>query len=82
MKSAFLLLAEHESGDIPLDQVARKYFNHDQNKMKQWARQRKYPFPIYRGGSTRSQWLVSVDDLGLYLDELKEEARRLHIQRV
>ena len=44
--------------------------------MGSWARQRKYPFPIYRGGSQKSAWFISVSDLAAYLDELKKEARK------
>lgn len=75
MKTTYMLLLEFETSDIPLKAVAAKYFNLSEEKMGQWARQHKFPFPVFRGGTQKSQWLVSVTDLGEYLDKQKEEAR-------
>ena len=76
MNTVFLLLAEFETGEIPLDQVAPKYFGLDSRKAAEKARTQSLPVPVYRGGSQRSQWLVSAQDLAAYLDAQKEKARK------
>ena len=76
MNTVFFLLAEYSTGDIPLSKVAQKYFGHEEKQMQSWARLNKYPFPIYRGGSQRSQWLVNITDLASYIDKQREEAAK------
>lgn len=75
MNTVFLLFAEFETGEIPLSEVAPKYFGIDSRKAIEKARSQSLPVPVYRGGSQKSQWLVSVQDLAQYLDRKREEAR-------
>ncbi|WP_053979425.1 pyocin activator PrtN family protein [Marinagarivorans algicola] len=75
MKTTFMLMLEFETTDIPLKDVAKKYFGLTEVTMGDWARHRKFPFPVFRGGNQKSQWLVSVTDLAEFLDAKKQEAR-------
>lgn len=75
MNTFFSLMAEFETGEIPLDAVAPKYFGLDIRKASEKARAQTLPVPVYRGGSQKSQWLVSAQDLAQYLDAKKEKAR-------
>ncbi len=75
MNTVFSLMAEFETGEIPLSEVAPKYFGIDSRKAGEKARSQTLPVPVYRGGSRKSQWLVAVEDLAAYLDEQKEKAR-------
>ena len=77
--TVFLLMAEHNQADIPLETIAAKYFCHDKEKMQRFARQQKYPFPVFRGGSQKSGWLVNVSDLANWIDDAREEATKQHL---
>jgi len=76
MNTIFLLMAEFETTEIPLSEVAPKFFGLDEAKAGQKARTQSLPVPVYRGGSQKSQWLVSVQDLAAYLDGQKAQARK------
>ena len=75
MHTMLLLLIEFETGEIPLTEIAQKYFGLDHRKAAEKARTQSLPIPVYRGGSQRSPWLVSAQDLAEYLDSKKSEAR-------
>ncbi len=76
MNTLFLLIAKFETADIPLEIVAKKYFSHNKDEVSKWARHRKYPLPVFRGGSQKSQWLVSAPHLADFLDEKKRNAEK------
>lgn len=78
MNTVFLLMAEFGTSEIPLRLVADKYFALDEKKMQSHARQQKFPFPVYRGGSQKSEWLVSASDLAGHIDKAKADAKLLH----
>ena len=78
MNTYFALMAEYETAEIPLFKIAAKYFGMDNKKAAEKARTQSLPVPVYRGGSQKSQWLVSAADLAAYLDQLKEQARNDH----
>lgn len=63
MKTMFLLMAEHGQADIPLSDVAEKYLGISPAKAARLAGAQQLPFPVFRGGSQKSPWLVSVPDL-------------------
>lgn len=75
MNTVFLLLAEYETGDIPLHIIGEKYFGFNRRTTTEWALGKKFPFPVFRAGSAKSEWLVSVQDFAVFLDEKKSEAR-------
>ena len=66
----FALMAEFETGEIPLDEMCAKYFG-----LKKRASLSTLPVPAYHGGSNKSPWLVSTSELATYLDTKKEAAR-------
>jgi|GEM_PF-6594072 len=55
-----------------------KYFNLDERKAKNDAARNKYPFPVFRPGGQKSEWMVDAADFAKYLDEVKEKAAREH----
>lgn len=76
MNTLFLLMAEYETADIPLRDVAEKYFGLDFKKACDKARTQSLPVPVYRAGSQKSQWLVSAVVLAEYLDKQQEAAKK------
>lgn len=75
MNTFFCLMAEFDTSEIPLAEVCEKYFGLSLQKASQKARVQDLPIPTYRGGSQKSQWLVSAKDLADWLDAKKEQAR-------
>ena len=68
------LLAEFGCAEIPLTQVAPKYFGMEPAKAKQKAALQQLPVPVYRAGSQKSPWLISAHVLANYLDDLKSKS--------
>ena len=76
MATVFMLLAEYETGDIPLEIIVEKYFGMSRRQMCQWAREQRFPFPVFRIGSQKSRWFVDIKELSVYLTELKRDSRQ------
>jgi len=74
----FALLAEFGTAHIPIVDIGKKYFNLDERKAKNDAARNKYPFPVFRPGGQKSEWMVDAADFAKYLDEVKEKAAREH----
>jgi hypothetical protein len=78
MNTIFSLMAEFETGEIPLKDVCDKYLGVDYKTAAYRASKNQLPFPVYKGGSQKSTWLVSVDELASYINKglsiSKEEA--------
>jgi len=74
MNRLYFLMGEFGTNDVPLQTVARKYFGHDDDTIKRWARHKKYPFPVFRAGGQKSDWFVSIQALSNYLDQRENEA--------
>lgn len=74
-----LLMIEYGEADIPLEKVARKYLGIDNPaQARRQAREQRLPFPAFRAGSQKSQWLVRVTDLAEHLDRVRQEAMADH----
>lgn len=71
----FGLMAEFGSAHIPIVDIGRKYFGYDERKAKNEAAKGGYPFPVFRVGGQKTQWMVDVADLSAYLDKIKEKAK-------
>lgn len=71
----FGLLAEFGVTEIPLADVAKKYFGLSPAKAKARAGMHQLPVPAYRLGSQMSQWLISATDLAAHIDKQREIAR-------
>jgi len=75
----FGLLAEFDGrAEIPLDEVAPRYFGVNARTASARAAAQALPVPTYRAAdSQKASWLVSAGDLAEYLDKRKAEARQL-----
>ena len=69
-----LLMAEHETAHIPLEKVAEQYLHMGPLKARQAASRQDLPFPVFRGGSQKSPWLVDIADLAEWLDDERNKA--------
>lgn len=67
-------MAEFESADVPLEQVAKKYLNMEKKRAIALARIRKLPFVAYQIGSQKGEWMVNLRDLADYIDKQRKEA--------
>ncbi|SDG21780.1 Pyocin activator protein PrtN [Onishia taeanensis] len=79
MNTYFGLLAEFDGrGELPLDEVAPRYFGISARTASARAGAQALPVPTYRAGdSQKSPWLVSAVDLAKYLDDRKAEAHEM-----
>lgn len=75
MNTVFLLMAEFETADIPLKKCCDKYFGLGEKKALARARLQQLPVPAYRGGSQKSEWLISANDLAQHIDQCRQQAR-------
>jgi hypothetical protein len=71
----FALFLEFQRAHIPIEQVGKNYFNHDEKTAKDNARRNKYPFAVFKVGT---QWMVDINELAGYLEKLKENAKKEH----
>lgn len=72
----FMIMAEFGPGMIPLQDCCEKYFGLSYDKAARKARAGELPVPCVRGGSQKSNWLVSPFDLAATCEQRMEEARR------
>lgn len=79
MNTYFGLLAEFDGrAELPLDEVAPRYFGISPRTASARAGAQALPIPAYRAGdSQKSPWLVSAVDLARYLDERRAEAHEM-----
>lgn len=79
MNTYFGLLAEFDGrAELPLDEVAPRYFGISPRTASVRANAQALPVPAYRAGdSQKSPWLVSAVDLAKYLDERRAEAHEM-----
>lgn len=79
MTSTFFgLLAEFDGrSEIPLEEVAPRYFGISARTAGARASAQALPVPAYRAmDSQKSPWLVSASDLAKYLDERRAAAHK------
>ncbi|WP_431689510.1 pyocin activator PrtN family protein [Hahella sp. NBU794] len=77
MNTAFLLMAEYETSQIPLTVIAEKYLNITvRTEIQRKARAQQFPFAVYRAKSNASEWIVHVHDLANWIDNQREEAAK------
>lgn len=76
MNRVFLLMAEFNATDIPLEKVAQKYLGMDERQWKRAAALQQLPFPVFRAGSQKAPWMVSVNALAQYLDKREADAAK------
>ncbi len=78
MNTYFGLLAEFDGrSELPLDEVAPRYFGISARTASARAGAQALPVPTYRASdSQKSPWLVSAVDLAEYLDKKRAEAHK------
>jgi hypothetical protein len=74
--TVFALMYEFGSAHIPLVAVAKKYFGYDENTANRYARQSKFPFPVFRLGGQLTPWMVDAAELAAYLDKIAAKAKK------
>lgn len=73
----FALLAEFGAAEIPLEDVAPKYFSMSVQQAKRAAATQSLPVPAYRAtDSQKGRWLVSATHLAAHLDKKREDGLR------
>ena len=72
----FALMAEFGTAEIPLEAISEKFFGLQPDMAKKRAARRQLPITAYRGGTQKSPWLVSAQDLADYIDEQRAKAKR------
>lgn len=79
MNTYFGLLAEFDGrSELPLEEVAPRYFGISARTASTRAGAQALPVPTYRASdSQKSPWLVSAVDLAKYLDERRAEAHEM-----
>ncbi|WP_440517396.1 pyocin activator PrtN family protein [Serratia sarumanii] len=76
MNRMFLLMAEFETSDIPLEKIAEKYLGISIELANKRANAGKLPIPSFRAvDSNKAPRLVHVKDLADYLDQRTAAAR-------
>lgn len=76
MNQEFLLLAEFEVADIPLEIVAAKYLGLSKAEANRKAARKDLPFPAFRIGGQKAHWFVSIKDLSEYLTKERDAAKK------
>lgn len=77
MNTLFLLMAEFETAEIPLDDLAEKYLGLSPAKARREAARQALPFPAHRGrNSQKAPWLVHAQDLAHHLDAQRDAAQK------
>ncbi len=76
MKTVFLLMAEFNEADIPLEKVAEKYLAMKPEQAARKAKLHQLPFPTFRAGSQKAPFLVNVADLAKFIDDSRAAAER------
>nr|WP_282450738.1 pyocin activator PrtN family protein [Marinobacter xestospongiae] len=70
------MMAEFGSAEIPLEAMCEKFFGLKPDMAKKRAASQRLPIPAYRGGTQKSGWLISAQDLADYIDKQREKARK------
>ena len=80
MNTAFLLMAQFNKAVVPLDLICQEYFGLLPSTAKHQAKAGSLPVPAYRATqSNKAPWLVNLSDLGKYLDDCRDKAKKDHI---
>ncbi len=74
MNTVDLLMKEFGTCEIPLKDICDKYLGLNITNANRLAKNYLLPFPAHRCGSTKSPWLVNVNDLSNYLDQQRKES--------
>ncbi len=73
--TVFLLLAEFGTGHIPLERCCH-HFGMKPEEANRRAMRQSLAVPVFRLGSQKSPWLVSVEVLAAYIDGQRDQATK------
>ncbi|EML7933163.1 pyocin activator PrtN family protein [Providencia rettgeri] len=77
MNTVFLLMAEFETSQIPLDIVAEKFLKLTPGYADKKATLGELPFPTYKDDkSQKSPRMVHISDLAEWIDKRRNEAKK------
>ncbi|WP_420908536.1 pyocin activator PrtN family protein [Alloalcanivorax xenomutans] len=77
MNTLFLIMAEFETAEIPLEELAEKYLGLNSSQARRRAARQALPFPVHRGSnSQKAPWLVHAKDLADHIDKQRSEGHR------
>ncbi|MBI6547827.1 pyocin activator PrtN family protein [Xenorhabdus lircayensis] len=87
MNTAFLLMAEFETSQIPLSNIAERYLKMSPGTAERKANEGKLDIPTYKlNDSQKSPRIVHVNDLAAYIDQQRaravQELERIQFKRV
>ena len=72
---SFLLAARYKKPVVLLEEVIADYLPHlNIDAANRRANKQSLPFPVFRGDSAKSPWLVNISDLAIYLEKRRNEA--------
>ena len=72
---SFLLAARYKKPVILLEQVIADYLPHlTMDIANRRANKQTLPFPVFKGDSNKSPWLVNISDLAIFLSKRRDEA--------
>ncbi|MGO2337081.1 pyocin activator PrtN family protein [Providencia sp.] len=75
MNTAFLLMAEFGTSQIPLADIAEKYLKMNQTTVERKANAGELPIPTYRlNDSQKSPRMIHVNDLATFIDKQRDDA--------
>ncbi len=76
MNTTFLLLAQYEKANIPLEIVAQDFLGLTKDVAYRKAGNHELPFVAIRVPGKKSGYLVSIKDLAKWLDKERSEAQK------
>ncbi|MBI6550125.1 pyocin activator PrtN family protein [Xenorhabdus lircayensis] len=87
MNTALLLMAEFETSQIPLSDIAVRYLKMSPGTAERKANEGKLDIPTYKlNNSQKSPRIVHVNDLAAYIDQQRaravQELERIQFKRV
>ena len=77
MITELALMSLYRSPTIRLDEISQQYLNLSPAEAAKRAARAELPFPAFRlGPSQKAPWVVSAEELGRWIDQASEEARK------
>lgn len=75
MNTAFLVLAEFEAAEIPLEKVCEQYFGLTLKTAERKANSHNLPVPFYKKHGQKSKFYCRSIDWAEYIDRQAEQAK-------
>lgn len=73
----FLLVARYKKPVILLEEAIMDYLPHlTIDAANRRANKQTLPFPVFRGDSNKSPWLVNISDLAIFLEKRRDQAAK------